>query len=136
MQRLGRQRCGLDAHLTVRAGVFFPHVPKDAHLCRDDIELLGDLLSDLDEPLAIVGADPLLPPGARVSHRFAARFRQRLSSGSNASMGRNGDDCFQLRIGGRRGLGLVEEPDVIGGEFFAATPEALGDEEVDLSWRA
>ena len=47
-------------------------------------------------------------------------------------MGRNGDDCFRLRIGGRRGLGLIEEPKLIGREFFAATPEAFGDEEVDL----
>ena len=43
----------------VRTGVFFPHVPKDPDLCRDDVELLGHLLFDLDEPLAIVGADPL-----------------------------------------------------------------------------
>lgn len=47
-------------------------------------------------------------------------------------MGRNGDNGFRLRIGGRRGLGLVEKPELIGREFFAATPEALGDEEVDL----
>ena len=113
------------------AGVFFPHVPKDPHLCRDDVELLGELLSDLDERLAIVGADPLL--GRELVYHLDARerCRERLSARSHTPVGRNGDDCFQLRIGGRRGLGLVEEPELIGREFFAATPEALG-EEVDL----
>jgi hypothetical protein len=94
--------------------------------------LLGDLLSDLDEPLAIVGADPLFRRVLVYHIDSRERFRQRLSSGSNALMGRNADDCFRLRIGGRRGLGLVEEPELIGREFFAATPEALGDEEVDV----
>ena len=128
---LRRERCGLDAQLAMGAGVFFPHVPKDPHLCRDDIELLGDLLSDLDEPLAIVGADPLFRRELVYHIDSRERFRQRLSSGSNALMGRNGDDCW-FRTGGRRGFGLVEEPELIGREFFAATPEALGDEEVDL----
>jgi hypothetical protein len=94
--------------------------------------LLGDLLSDLDEPLAIVGADPLL--GRELMHHLDARerCRERLSAGSSALMGRNGDDCFRLRIAGCRGLGLVEEPKLMGRALFAATPEAFGDEEVDL----
>jgi hypothetical protein len=37
-QRLRRQRCGLDAHFAMGAGVFFPYVPKDPDLCRDDVE--------------------------------------------------------------------------------------------------
>jgi hypothetical protein len=114
------------------AGVFFPHVPKDPHLCRDDVELLGDLLSDLDERLAIVGADPLL--GRELVYHLDARerCRERLSARSHTPVGRNGDDCFRLRIAGRRGLGLVEEPKLIGRALFAATPEAFGDEEVEL----
>lgn len=79
-----------------------------------------------------MGADPLFRRELVYHIDSRERFRQRLSSGSNALMGRNGDDCFRLRIGGRRGLGLVEEPELIGRALFAATPEALGDEEVDL----
>ncbi len=47
LQRLGRERCGLDAHLAVRTGVFFPHVPKDPDLCRDDVEFFLYLLKAL-----------------------------------------------------------------------------------------
>ncbi len=94
--------------------------------------MLGDLLSDLDEPLAIVSADPLL--GREFVHHLDARefCRQRLSARWRTPVGRNGDDRFRLRIAGRRGLGLVEEPKLIGRALFAATPEAFGDEEVDL----
>ena len=93
--------------------------------------MLGDLRSDLDESLAIVGADPLFRREL-VYHLDARELcRQWLSARSRTPVGRNGDG-FRLRIGGRRGLGLVEEPNLIGRAFFAATPEALGDEEVDL----
>ncbi len=79
-QQLGRERCGLDAQLAMGAGIFFPHVPNDPHLSRDDVELLGDLLSDLDEPLAIVSVDPLL--GRDLVHHLDARefCRQWLSA--------------------------------------------------------
>ena len=94
--------------------------------------LLGDLLSDLDELLAIVGADPLFRRELVYHIDSRERFRQGLSSGSNALMGRNGNDDFRLWIAGRRSFGLVEEPKLIGGALFAATPEAFGDEEIDL----
>ena len=93
--------------------------------------MLRDLLSDLDEPLAIVSADPLF--GRNLVDHLDTResFGQRLSAGSRASMSRNGDR-FGLRLAGRRGLGFVEKPELIGGKLFAATPETLGEEEVDL----
>jgi hypothetical protein len=94
-QRLRRQRCGLDAHLAMGAGVSFPYVPKDPDLCRDDVEFFlylpkalrpcnsgcSEISSDLDEPLAIVGADPLFRRGLVYHIDSRERFRQRLSSG-------------------------------------------------------
>lgn len=47
-------------------------------------------------------------------------------------MSRNRDGGFRRRLAGRRGLGFVEETELIGGKFFAAPPEAFGEEEVDL----
>ena len=62
-QSLGDDACrcrrDLDALVAARAGIFDPLMLDDPYLLRNDVQLLADLDTDLDQGGAVMGADPL-----------------------------------------------------------------------------
>lgn len=129
---LRRQGSGLHPLATCRTGVFGTDVAQDVDARGNDVELLACLLPDALHRSTAAGA--LLLGLGKIVQDLDARepLGQRPATALAARVGGDLNGWLHDRGRSRRGLGLIEQPQLVCGELLAARSEALGEQQLDL----